>query len=306
MASRRAQSISLPTQPTKQLEYIWEHPICIFGRKGIGKTTAGSVALNSLLPEGKKTLNFRFERGRQNLPILQVPPVKKEKGPSKLNWPDFLSYLDLFCDDDSYQLGVIDSIDKCYDECFTYVCDDKFGVTHPKEAGREAPSVWDSIRVEFESCLLAILDHKKSLVFLSHEKARTEELPDGTEYERWDLSCKPAAAKIIKDICEFVIYYGYTDTTDDGKRSAERVMVIRNKNNAVECACGRSDVFLQPDGKPLFRFKIPNDPEAVGDVIQAAYDNELYDYDYDERAERRKAERAKKKTAKRKRTPRNS
>lgn len=300
----REMSISLPTAPVEQYDHFWEQPICIYGRKGIGKTTS-AMSIQQMLDqeygEGeKKVLNFRYEAGRRNLPILQVP---FEKG-KRLSWTSSKQYLDLFCDDDSYAVAVIDSIDVCYEQCYEYVCGE-WGVRQPSEAGRDAPAIWDNIKIEFETTLRAILDCQKGLVLLSHEKSRTEVLADGTEYDRWDLSCKPAAAKIVKDVCEFVLHYGYTGTGTQTRRSSDRVMTIRNLDNCMEVACGRNDVFMQPDGKPLFRFKVPPVAEEVGPTILSAYNNELYDYDFDPKAEerrlkaeQRKAEREAKKKGK--------
>lgn len=303
MPTRPSQRLALPTSPTAPLDYLWQQPICIYGRKGIGKTTAASVAIDSLLPEGQHVINFRFERARQNLPILQFPSRKDKV--KRLTWPLFIDCLEQFVEDDMYQVACIDSLDKCYDECFEYVCG-LHDCTHPSEKKRDAPAVWDAIKIEFESTLMTVLDYQKSFIFLSHEKTRIEELADGGEYERFDLSCKPAAAKIVKDICEFVIHYGYTDTrTGEGDRSAARVFTVRNKDNSVECACGRDDVFCQPDGKPLFRIPVPSVRaegltigQTVGQVLQQAYDNELWDYDYDPREEERKAKRAARKKKK--------
>ncbi len=298
MPRQRTQSLSLPSDPITPPEEFWKQPTCIYGRKAIGKTTIASLVIPEMLPEGKSVLNMRFEAYRANLEILQVP----QPGEPKLNWLRFKQYLALFVEDDRFVIAAIDSLDKCYDACFEEMCEEA-GVEHPSEMGRDAPALWDSIRIEFESTLGAVRDVGKSFVFLSHEKERKEETPDGGEVVRRDLSCKPAAAKLIKDICEFVMYMGYADTTVEKTKSADRVIYIRNKDNAVECGCGRPDKFLQPDGRPLYRFKLPGVAEAreenkpvhvlVAETMQQAYDNELWDYDFDPREEARKEKKRK-------------
>lgn len=291
------QTLSLPTTPMDQLEHFWEHSFCVFGRKGIGKSTF-TRSVQQMLDghfgkDKQKVLNFRFEYGRQNLPILQVPPKGK-----RLTWTTFKDYCEQFCEDDTFRVAVIDSIDKCYDECFEHVCSE-WGIKQPNDAPKgSGPAVWDEIRCEFESTLRAVQECGRSLVFLSHEKTRTDTLVDGTEFERIDLTCRPAASAIIKQLAEFILYYGYAgvaETTEvKGKTKtrihSDRVITIRNMDNRVECACGRDDVFLQPDGKPLFRFEVPNDPSQVAATVQAAYHNELHDYDRDLEAEARAAE----------------
>lgn len=286
--------ISLPTSPVKPVENFWEHSICIYGDKGVGKTTFASLALPELLPDDMKALNFRFEFGRQNLEILQVPTDYRQR----LTWPAFKEYLELFCEDEDYYLAVIDSLDKCYDACFEHVCEDMFGVTHPSDKGKDGYAIWDAIKIEFESVFIALKECGKNYCLISHQKSKTEELPDGTEYERLDLSCKPAAAKIAKDQCEFVFHYGYSGTGTKKARSTARVLTLRNANNAVECSTGRPGVFLQPDGKKLYRIEIPSidsnvdedDISRIAQVVQDAYDNKLYDFGRDLEEEKAQAE----------------
>lgn len=307
--------IKLPTSPVSQLENLWEHPFAVYGAKGIGKTTlAMSVQhmLDTHYGRGKKrVLNFRFEHGRTNLPILQVPQERK----TRLTWPSAKEYADLFCDDDSFLVMVIDSLDKAYDSCFDTVCE-RHNIKHPKEAGRDAPSIWDQIKWEFESFFEAVLSCNRSFILLSHEKLKTEELADGTEYERYTMSAKPAAVKIAKDLCEFVLYYGYASETDKSDkenkiRRSVRTISVRNADNAVEVSCGRKDVFLQPDGKPLYRFSVPEDlgdGKLTAECLLAAYNNEVYEYGRSLEAEKRAAEakiRLAEKRAKRRNLPSN-
>lgn len=310
----RKQTLSLPTDTIEPAEHLWEHNFAIWGRKGIGKSTSTKAIqwmLNEHFGKGKKkALNFRFEQGRVNLrDMYQVP---EEKG-RRLVWADFKAYIELFCEDDDFPVGVIDSLDKAYDSCMETVCQDNYGVDHPGEISntKERPTAWDLIKNEFEFTFRAAIECEKRFVFLSHEKEKTDQLTDGTEYVRYDLSCKPAAAKIVKDLCEFVLHYGYTGTSQSNEkgvvtsRSSDRVISVRNRNNSLEVACGRDDVFLDPDGRILYRFKMPSPTDSsidiakvVGGTLLAAYNNELYDYDYDPEAEAR-AERAKQRIAER-------
>lgn len=308
MPVNKSQGLSLPVHGVQLLEHFWQHPICIYGDKGIGKSTLGTISMQALLPEGQLCGNFRFERGRQNLEDIKQFPNKEDFGKefegeivgNRLTWPIFKGYLELFCESDEYYYAVIDSLDVAYTECFTWVCGE-YGVDQPDEA-KESYHIWEQIKIEFESVFRAIQDCDKSFILLSHQKAKTTKQADGTDFDRMDLSCKPAAAKIAKDLCEFVFHYGYSGTTENGVRSSDRVITVRNKDNSVECSTGRDDVFLQPDGKPLFRFKVPNVASEVAGTIQQAYDNELWDYDRDleaeEAAARRKARTTKAKKGK--------
>lgn len=257
--------LALPTTKMKPASELHHHNVAIFGRKGVGKSTLGSSFPNSL--------NFRFERGRRNIEVYQVPTDPR----LRLTWGSFMDYVELFADDEQFDTAVIDSVDIAYDECLEHVCA-KYNVSHPSKAGKDGPGVWDEIKMTFESTFRAIQDCGKGIVFLSHEKKREEGQADGTMKEFIDLTCKPAAGKIIKNICEFVWYYGYSGN--------ERVLYLRNSDNSMEVACGRRDVFLQPDGVALKRIGMPTVPEGEDpltityDHLLKGYNNELYDFDY--------------------------
>jgi hypothetical protein len=312
--------ISLPTAPVTRPTHLHEQCCTIYGRKSIGKTTlamAYQYLLDKVHGKGeRKVLNFRFEPFRQNLIILQVPTERNKK----LSWPSFKEYAELFCDEEEFAVSVIDSLDKCYEACFDYVCQEH-NVNHPKDAGRDAPAIWDAIKIEFESVLLSIRECGKALVFLSHEKIKIEELPDGTEYERYDLSCKPAGSAIVKSLCDYVMHYGYSGTSVKGSRKTnDRVLTVRTSDNGMEVGCNRNDHFLQPNGELVYRYKVPaiadlSDKAAkdkdqyvidrMGEFLLAAYENELNDYEFDPEKEERQAA-LKRKLAARKKTAKKS
>lgn len=250
--------LMLPTKPIAVSDDLFDYNHCIYGRKSIGKSTLGSAFPGSL--------NFRFERARRNLNIFQV----LEDG-SLLIWPTFMEYLKLFCDAPEYQFAVIDSVDVCYEKAFEFVCKER-GCTHPNQKN-DYGATWGAISDTFMSAFDMIQDAGKKFVLLSHEKTRRFENPDGSELERVDLTLAPSAAAIVKQRCEFIYYYGYA--------GQDRVITIRNDRNQVECACGVGTHFRDPDGTPISRFEIPNDPDKVLDTLVAAWDNKLRDYDYE-------------------------
>ena len=262
-----AASISLPTGPIEPSTDLLEYNHCIFGRKGIGKTTLGSAFPNSL--------NFRFERGRKNVRIVQVPEDDKV-----LIWSTALQYLSLFCNSD-YDFAVIDSVDKCYEAAFEAVCERR-GCTHPNEKN-DYGQTWNAISEEFIGFFDAIQDAGKRFVLLSHDKTRKYENPDGSELEQVDMTLAPSAATLVKERCDFVYYYGYAEN--------DRVITIRNDRNQVCCACGFDEVFLDPDGTPLRRFEMPNNPNEAYDTLVSAWNNELRDYDYEPPKEPRRKRR---------------
>lgn len=251
-------SLSLPSAPVEPSDDLFDYNLAIFGRKSVGKST-----LASQFPD---CLTFRFERGRRNIRIRQVP----EDG-SLLTWESFREYLDLFCESDEYRYASIDSIDKCYLRCFEYICK-KRGCKHPNEMN-DFGQTWNAISEEFANAFDQIQDAGKNFVVISHEKTRKWENPDGSEIERIDLTTTPSSMDVIKERCEFIFYYGYAGN--------DRVITIRNDNNKVECAAGMDEFFCSPEGVPLKRFEVPNNPKEVLPTIMKAWNNELHDYDYE-------------------------
>lgn len=260
--------LSLPTKLNVPPQQLHESVMLIYGRKGIGKTSIASLFPNSL--------TFMFERGRRNLEIMQVPT----KNEPKLDWERFKSYVELFITSDEFEIGIIDTIDRCYICCFEEVCR-RYKITSPNQSDN-GPAVWDEIAAEFEALLCMIQESGKGLIMLSHEKARPlvtkakglkrEDDESSFKYERLEPSCKPAAFRFLQEICDYVFYYSYNDEY--------RTITVRSPNDVAWTSCGLPGKFMDPDGNPLKTFKVGNTPELAYEALQKAYNNELRDYDY--------------------------
>ena len=264
----------LPTTDNVPPDRLEDSVILIYGRKSIGKT--------SLANEFNSTLTFMFERARRNLKIRQVPTYsKKDKSQKSLSWENFQVYMKLFKNSKDYQIGVIDTIDRCYIECFNYVCHN-VGIKHPEQSSA-AYEIWDAIDQEFSSTLFSLQESSKGVILLSHEKAKplvtrsASLFREGDEDEalvsRMEPSCKPAAVRVIQEVCDYVMYYCFI--------GSKRVICIRSDNEYSWTACGFNDHFLDPDGNPIQKFEVGNSPQQAYKSLQDAYNNKLYDIDYE-------------------------
>jgi hypothetical protein len=265
--------IILPTSDNVPPEDLKDYVLLLYGRKAIGKTSTVNYFPGSL--------TFMFERARRNLTIRQVPMYKKgDKKRKSLDWESFVEYIELFIESDEYQTAIVDTIDRCYLECFKYVCNNA-GINHPEQSSK-AYEIWDAIEVEFTETINHIQASGKGLVFLSHEKAkplvvrtkplRREEEDDEALVARMEPSCKPAGIRVIQEICDFVIYYCYVGN--------KRVFCVRSPNEYAWTACNFDTHFLDPDGNPIQRFEAGKSPEESYNILLEAYDNKLYDIDY--------------------------
>lgn len=264
--STNTSTLSIPTKPVEVSDDLFDYNYCIYGAKGVGKSTLACAFPGAV--------NFRFEFGRQNIQVRQVPEAKTKL----LLWSDFMDYLDAFLEDDTCLFAIIDSIDCCHDRCFEHVCAE-YGIEDPSEAEKNSYKVWKEISSTFASAFHKIQRSGKHFITLSHDKIRTYKNPDGSEREMTDWTLSPSPAAIVKEQCEVVLYYGYSGN--------DRVITVRNDNNRIFCSCGLDSRFLDPNGSPIKRFEVPNidttDHEekaelALG-VLQSAWDNELWDYD---------------------------
>lgn len=266
--NQSTKALALPTQENRPPTELKDSIVTIYGRKGIGKT--------SLAAQFPKSLVFMFERGRRNLPILMVPT--KDEGP--LNWQRMLDYINLATESDEIDTLVFDTIDRCYDACLEHVCR-LAGCTHPQDKN-DWGKTWTAIKTEFSNVMGAIQDTGKGVIFISHEKPkplaktskglRREDSEATMQYERMEPTCSNQAFEVIQEICDFVLYYGYTDEF--------RTITVRSPNDIVWTSCGIGDTFLDPDGNPVRTFKVGTNPKDAYDSLIKAYNNELYDIEY--------------------------
>lgn len=268
-SSSTSTNLSLPTRDNVPPDELSAAVICIFGRKSIGKTTIAN--------KFNDPLTFMFERSRRNLKIRQVPEYKStDKKRKSLNWSDFLEYVELFLES-KHQTAVIDTIDQRYVACMDHVCRIQ-GVSQPN-----GPDAWLAIAAEFNAPLNLIQDSGKGLIFLSHEvvkpitkivkSLRRETDEDEMEMGRWEPSCKPEPFRTIKQICDYVLYYSFQEN--------KRCMICRSTSEIAWCACGFEDHFLDPNGNQLEKFELGNTPDTAYQSLLDAYNNQLYDLDYE-------------------------
>lgn len=261
-------SLSLPSQENVPPSNISESIVFLYGRKGIGKT--------SLASQFSKSLTFMFERGRRNLPIRMVPQPQDPK----LDWQLFLDYVDLALQDDSVETLVVDTIDRAYEQCMFYVCK-RAGCKHPNDKN-DYGKTWQEVKIEFDATLGMIQDSGKGLVLISHETAKPltktsrrlerEDAESICQYDRMEPTCSKQAFETVQEICDYVLYYGYTDEF--------RTITVRSPNDTCWTSCGISDTFLDPDGNPIQTFRVGNDPREAYKSLISAHQNELYDINY--------------------------
>lgn len=254
-------------------EEFLSYATCIYGEKGVGKTSLAGAIPGSLI--------FMFERGRRNLRVRQIPHRTKSSPGLHLVWESlgepctpFLPHLFAALEDDSVSHIVIDTIDRAYEACFEYICKAHFdGIEHPSEAD-EGHMVWDMIKRTFEATLWKILDSGKGLWLLSHAKDRKVVSRLGSSYDVVNPSCTPTAWKMIQTTCDFVFFYGFI-------RRRRAMRVRPDEEGKLICSNQSPDHFLSPDGDPVEILDMGDSPQESYQRLLAGFNNELYDISYD-------------------------
>lgn len=276
-AASTAPKLSLPTEVNTPPSSLSDYCICLYGAKGIGKT--------SLAAQNEGYLTLMTEPRRRNLSILQVP---KENEPA-LDWNAIKGYIELGIDSPDILGFNVDSVDRAYDLCFAQVCKD-VGCNHPNEMN-DYGATWNRIKAEFETTFNTILFAGKGLWFISHAHQKENDEVVATEkFETCMPTCSPACWKYLKAVCDFAFYYGYTNRN--------RSIVVRGEG-FIWTGCGVEDRFLDPQGEPLKSFYVSNNPQAAHADLLAAFDNQLQDCSWTPPLE----ETAVKRTAPKKRRP---
>ena len=258
--TRKDLSVTIPTTLNVPPENLKDYCICLFGEKGVGKT--------SLAAQFKDSLVVMLEPKRRNLSIRQVnidPMSIKEMNrvsPENTPWKMIQAYVDAILDDDSVQTIAIDTIDRAYESCLNHHCFER-GLSHPSDAN-DYGATWSAIKSDFEQTLNKLLYADKGLIFLSHAHLREVEAQEGME--QWIPTCPPAAWKYMKAVCDFALYYGYAQ--------GQRAITVRN-NDVIWCACGTENNFLTTNKEPIGQFVTGDSHTEAHKNLTAAFVNKL-------------------------------
>lgn len=257
-------SLSLPTAVNTLSTDFADQCALYFGRKSWGKTT--------LISQYPDVLVMVLEPGRRNLEIMQLP-----KPGEKVNWELVVEYTALFIDSD-YRRIAFDTLDRLYALCLKFITlqmsNGQFDDPQRCENERSIPGFYVATQNVFEEFLEGIQAAGKNFILTSHDKKVVSKHPITLEKEeRIEPSCSGSAWKIAQSMCDYVFHLEFLNK--------QRVVTVRDLDNIALAACGRNDVFLDPDGKELSRFVVPNEAPKVFETVLAAYNNELRDVDYE-------------------------
>lgn len=272
--------VRLPTHDNRPSDCLSDYTICLFGEKGIGKS--------SLAAQFPGALSFQWEAGRRNLKIRQVPGDCDDcKGSGKkggkrcptcrgtgreppLDWARFKAYVALVNEDPDVRTPIIDTVDLAYIACMDWYCEQE-GIDYPSDR-QDFGKTWHALRAEFADTMNSMKECGKSPIFVSHAKLRTVTTQTGEEFDLIIPSCREAPWDYLKQVCDIAAYYGY-----HGKKT--RTLILRG-DELVWSACGLADNFLDSKTKePLKIISMGNSEREAYKILEAAFNNKVQNYD---------------------------
>jgi len=220
----------------------------MYGAKKIGKTT-----LAAQFPD---TFFLFFEPGIGELEVHAKQVT---------SWMEFVSYLDLLEEDESYKTVVIDTVDVAYNLCFEYTCA-KNGFEHPGDRNDFGKS-WSLIKKEFMRQFRRLFRLKKGTILISHAKDREFETKHGKKYNRIVSTMSGQAHDYINGEADIWFFYGY--------EGEDRVITLKG-SDYVSAGSRLRTRFRTPDGERIGRIPCGNDEEETYENLIAAFQNEQW------------------------------
>ena len=208
----------LAIEPHKVSRDLTGYITYIYGAAKTGKTTLASKAGTALI--------LAFERGYNALPGVYAQDIT--------SWGDTRAVVRELKKPEvkeKFQTVVFDTVDIAGSLCEKYVCAqngvDRIGEV-PYGQG------WNLMKKEFEEVVRTITQLGYAVFFISHDKDKTFKRKDNTEYNQTIPSCPNSFNDIVKNLADI---YAYAEKYADDNGQAQVRLVIRSKDNSIDCGC---------------------------------------------------------------------
>lgn len=256
----------LPSEPIEPSDDFADYVKVIYGPKGVGKST-----LVSTFPD---TLVNMTEYGRSGLRIRQWPDWRTELANDR-HWQLTYELEEEFVNEVAdngrgmFNQLALDTVDQLWTICANKVLTD-MEITDLSQAGGFGAG-WAMAKEHLYKLLRHIRTSGLGLVLVSHvtSKERESFIDDETTETTVPTMDKRAWAW-VQEQADMVFLY---DTVGE-----DRVMVIRGKDK-IRASCNPDGHFLDPEGEPVNRILMPDDPKKGYATLLAGWNNELPDYD---------------------------
>lgn len=216
--------------------------ILLYGVSGVGKTSFGAQAPNSIF--------IPTEDGGGRLAINSFPLSE--------TWADFSSAVRVLLNDEhDFETAVIDSVDWLERLVWAETCN-RHGKDSIESFGygkgyTEALKVWG----EFIEMMNALRDEKNmAVVMLGHAMVKTFNNPDGENYDRYQLAMHQKAGDILREWVDVMLFANYEVKV----RKAENA-IDKTKGKAVKVHGEENPRVVYTEERPAYvaknRFGLP-------------------------------------------------
>ncbi len=251
----------IPDQPNEPSNDLTSYSWCIYGEKGIGKTS-----LAAEFPD--VVAHFMWEPARRDT----RSPIIPQRGEPPLTWPRMKGYLQKLLTDRQPGRIIVDTLDLCARACQKYHAalvgvESLNGI---KDNGR----AWDTMKCDWENTWSELLWGNWRLTLLSHARVRPKvvrgisrdnmkaALDDGVVIPETQPTASGWAYEWSKSVCSFAAYMGW--------HGRDRILRIRGDEQLYASSGGVADLhFLQKKG--VEGAGKPYDYLPLGDSPKTAY-----------------------------------
>lgn len=234
-------NLALPDVPKEPDRDLSHYTLLLYGREKIGKTT--------MLASFPDALFFSTEPGTKGLRIFEF---NHEDGGTR-NWDIFRKGVDLLeKTPGKFKTVVIDTVDRAYDMCLDWVCENR-GVEYPghdADGKEDFGKSWRAVKMEFLEQLHRISQSGRGICFTSHAKESEIKTRSGDRYTRIFPTMSGQARAVVEAVVDLFFYAEYV-RGEDG--STQRVLICRGDETiwagARECVGTTFPAFLPMQAK---------------------------------------------------------
>ena len=191
--------LKLPKKPKEIDSDLSNYILLLYGREKIGKTVTGAQ-----FPEA---IFFATEPGTKGLEIFEF---NHEDGGVK-DWEVFRTGVDLLERSKRFKTVVIDTVDRAYDMCLDWVCEN-LNIEYPghDDAGKEDfGKSRRAVKQEFLKQIHRIVQSGRGVVFISHSKETEIKPRSGEKYTRIFPTMGNQARAVVEALVDLFFYCEY-------------------------------------------------------------------------------------------------
>ncbi|MBW7989999.1 MAG: ATP-binding protein [Planctomycetes bacterium] len=249
-AARTYETLELPSEKKHIETDISLYTFLLYGREKIGKTITFSKCPEAIF--------FTTEPGTKGLEIFEF----NYKNGGIKDWNIFRRGVDVLLASDRFKTVVIDTVDKAYDMCLDYICNE-WGIDYPgfTPIGKnDYGKSWKAIRKEFVYQIDRIIQSGRGVCFTSHATEEEFESISGAKFHRIGPSMSNQAKKVVTALVDMFFY-------------AEYVKDVRGKSLRILICEGDEMIFAgaRPGAIKCFPKYLPMDAENGWKIIEDAF-----------------------------------